>query len=432
MATQAPDGPRSEPRSSEYSTTSSLVLFACMIGVACGASPIPYNTIGFFMPKLNEEFGWSFAQISLGITIYGVIGALLAPVFGALADKHGAKKVALLSMLAFGLVFASFAFIEDSIFAFYGLWVLVGLVGIGTTPVTFSRLVNQWFFRNRGLSLGLMLMGTSLAALVIPPLVTWAIEAYGWRGAHLVIAALPLLVAIPLGLMLLREPSEAQRPAGAGASAAIGATLPQAMRDRRFWIIWVSIFLVAFAYGGAHIHMPQMVQLHGYSPEQAARVMQVVGLSILAGRLITGLLLDRFWAPLVALPILSMPAVAAITIAGANPGFDMILVSAFLLGFAAGAESDLIAYLASRYFGLAHYGKIFGMLYMPFALAAAFSPAVYGRVRDVTGNYDQMLYVAAGLFVLGALLLLTLGRYPDLGQGEEVETEPAAPQPQPA
>ncbi|MFN3591094.1 MAG: MFS transporter, partial [Thermaurantiacus sp.] len=143
-------------------------------------------------------------------------------------------------------------------------------------------------------------------------------------------------------------------------------------------------------------------------------------------------LLDRFWAPLVALPILTMPAIAAVTIAGADPGFNMILVSAFLLGFAAGAESDLIAYLASRYFGLANYGKIFGMLYMPFALAAAFSPAVYGRVRDVTGNYDQMLHVAAFLFVIGALLLLALGRYPDLGEGQEVAADPRAPQPQPA
>ncbi len=427
MAQSEPEGPH--PQRGEFTARSSLVLLACLVGVACGASPVPYNTIGFVMPKINAEFGWSFAEISLGITIYGVIGALLAPVFGALADRHGARKVAMLAMFGFGLVFASFSLIEDSIIVFYGLWVLVGLVGIGTTPVTFSRLVNQWFFRNRGLALGLMLMGTSLAALVIPPLVTWAIEAFGWRGAHLVIAALPLLVALPLGLLFLREPTVAQQPSGAGAGTLAGATLRDAMGDRRFWVIWASIFMVALAYGGAHIHMPQMVQLHGYAPEQAAQVMQVVGLSILAGRIITGLLLDRFWAPLVALPILTMPAFAAMLIAGANPGFSLILLSAFLLGFAAGAESDLIAYLASRYFGLANYGKIFGMLYMPFALAAAFSPTIYGRVRDLTGNYDQMLYVAAALFVGGALLLLTLGRYPDLGEGGGTGDSLAEPQP---
>lgn len=390
------------------------VLLACMLAVATGASPIPYNTIGFFLPELNREFGWSFAEISLGITIYGVLGALLAPVFGALADRHGVKRVGLLSLGLFGLVFGSFAFIGDQLWHFYALWVLIGLVGIGSTPVTFSRLVNMWFFRNRGLALGIMLVGTSVAAVSVPPLVTWAIAEHGWRTAHLVIAALPLLVGLPLGLLLMREPRASERPATGAASLTTGVTLGQAFADRRFWILSLSIFLVAFAYGGAHIHMPEIVRLHGFEGQDVARVMQVLGLSILAGRIVTGFLLDRFWAPAVAFPILCLPAISALILIGTAPDYPLVLLGAALLGFAAGAESDLIAYLGSRYFGLANYGKIYGFLYMSFALASAFSPAVYGRVRDVTGTYDLMLTAAAALFVVGGALLLLLGRYPDL------------------
>jgi predicted MFS family arabinose efflux permease len=286
-------------------------------------------------------------------------------------------------------------------------------VGIGSTPVTFSRIVNLWFFRNRGLALGLMLVGTSVAAVVIPPLVTGAIGSFGWRGAHLVVAGLPLLVGLPMALLLLREPGAGEAPA-VEASAASGVDLAAALRDRRFWTIFASIFLVAFAYGGAHIHMPEIVRLRGFAKDQAATVMQVLGLSILAGRVVTGLLLDRFWAPAVCLPILCLPAIAVFLLTGGSMTFATVALAAFLLGFAAGAESDLIAYLASRYFGMAHYGRIYGTLYMAFALASAFSPAVYGRVRDVTGSYDLMLFAAAGLFVGGALLLLTLGRYPAL------------------
>ncbi len=388
------------------------VLLACLLGVATGASPLPYNTIGFFMPELARAHGWSFGAMSLGITIFGVLAAFLAPVFGAMADRHGARRVALVSLGLFGLAFASFALIGTSIWTYYAVWVLLGLVGIGSTPVTFSRIVNLWFFRNRGLALGLMLVGTSLAALVIPPLVTWAIGAHGWRTAHLVIAALPLLVGLPVGLLLLREPRAEERPRG-DLSAAVGMTLPEALRDRRFWVIFASIFLVAFAYGGAHIHMPEIVKLHGHSPERAASIMQILGLSILSGRLVTGILLDRFWAPAVCLPILCLPAIAVLALAGAAPDFALIAGAAFLLGFAAGAESDLIAYLASRYFGMANYGRIYGTLYMAFAIASAISPAVYGRVRDLSGSYDQMLVAAAVLFVGGALLLLGLGRYPE-------------------
>lgn len=390
------------------------VLLASLLGVACGASPIPFNSIGFFMGPLNAEFGWSFGDISLGITIFGITASLLAPVYGALADRFGVRPVALLSLLAFALSFAAFALMPPSLTAFYALWLLVGLVGIGSTPVTWSRAVNLWFFRSRGLALGIMLLGTSLAAIVVPSLTVWAIEAYGWRGGYGILSLLPLLVALPVAFLLFREPRDEERPAGvATAGQAAGMTLGEAMRDRRFWTIWLSIACVAIAYGGAHLHMPEIVKLHGFSPERAAGIMQMIGISILAGRLITGFLLDRFWAPAVCFPILLLPAISMWLLMGTGSAYDVMLVAAFLLGFAAGAESDLIAYLASRYFGMANYGKIYGMLYMPFGLGSAISPAVYGIVRDRTGSYDAILLAAIGFFMVGAVLLLTLGRYPE-------------------
>ena len=65
------------------------VLVAGMLGVMCGASPLPFNTIGFVLGPLHDEFGWSFANISAGVTVYGITGALLAPVFGALVAAGG-------------------------------------------------------------------------------------------------------------------------------------------------------------------------------------------------------------------------------------------------------------------------------------------------------------------------------------------------------
>lgn len=400
------------------------VLLASLLGVACGASPIPFNSIGFFMGPINAEFGWSFRDISLGITIFGITASLLAPVFGAMADRFGVRPVALLSLLAFALSFAAFALMPPSLTAFYVLWLVVGLVGIGSTPVTWSRAVNLWFFKSRGLALGIMLLGTSLAAIVVPVLTVWAIDNYGWRNSYPILSLLPLLVALPVAFLLFREPRDDERPAGvAAAGSAVGMTLGEAMRDRRFWTIWLSIACVAVAYGGAHIHMPEIVKLHGFAPERAAGIMQMIGVSILAGRLITGFLLDRFWAPMVCFPILLLPAVSMWLLMGTGSAYDLMLIAAFLLGFAAGAESDLIAYLASRYFGMANYGKIYGMLYMPFGIGSAISPAVYGMVRDRTGSYDAILLAAIGFFVMGALLLLTLGRYPE-SRGA------AAPQPQ--
>jgi MFS family permease len=86
------------------------------------------------------------------------------------------------------------------------------------------------------------------------------------------------------------------------------------------------------------------------------------------------------------------------------------------MGFAAGAETDLVAYLAGRYFGMKSYGQIYGVQYMAFGLMAALSPTLYGWVRDSTGSYDPMLTAAGVMFVVGGFMLLLLGPYPDFGR----------------
>lgn len=185
------------------------------------------------------------------------------------------------------------------------------------------------------------------------------------------------------------------------------------MREYRFWALWLSIVLISVSYGGALVHMPSMLGAQGFTPAQAASVMGVFGLSIFVGRIATGLLMDRFWAPLVTLPILCLPALSCWLLAADHSLTPALAVlAAFLLGFSSGAETDLIAFLAGRYFGMANYGQIYGMLYMAFGMSTAVSATLYGWVRDTMGSYDPMLYAAAVMFVVGALLLLTLGAYP--------------------
>jgi len=403
-------------------------LAAALLGVACGASPLPFNVLPLVMGPLNREYGWDFASISAGMTIFGIIASLMAPVFGGLADRFGVRPVALISLFVFGIVFGSMYFVPGSIVGYWLLWGLLGAIGIGSTPVTWSRAISLWFNRNRGLALGIMLLGTSLAALVVPQIAQRAIAAGGWRMAFPAVALLPILVALPIAYFWFREPRPDERPAGlSGADGKVaGISLGEAMRGYRFWLLLGSILMISLAYGGAHIHIAQIVGLHGFSAQVAASVLGVVALGILSGRLIVGFLFDRFWAPGVAFPALLLPAVACWLLMGTEASLTMVMTGAFLLGFAAGAESDVIAYLAAKYFGMAHYGRIYGVLYMPFGIGSAISPIIYGYVRDQTGGYDPMLWAAMFLFAGGGALLLPLGRYPQT-DGEPVATaRPAA------
>lgn len=390
------------------------MVFAAFVGVACGASPIPYTLMGQLIGPMHEELGWSVGYISFAVTLFGLSAAFMAPYVGSLADRIGIRKVALGSLLAFGLGFALLGLTPPHVSAWWVGWTLVGLVAVGSGSLIWSRGVSLWFFKQRGLALGIALIGTSLTGVAVPLFAGAAIDAWGWRSAFPLLAILPLAIALPVVWKFFHEPTEEQRPKQINSEKGItGVSRSAAVRDYRFWLLFASVLMVALAYGGINVHLQQMLELKGFDKTVARGVVSSLAIAILIGRLGTGLLLDRIWAPLVALPILCAPAVACVLLSGDTLTLSLAYLCAAIVGLAAGAETDLIAYLVGRYFGMAHYGRIYGLLFVPFGVAAGFSPALYGWSRDLTGGYELALGVAMFLFVFGALVLLLMGRYPE-------------------
>jgi MFS family permease len=389
------------------------VLFAASLGTAFGASPIPFNSIGPFTKPLAEEFGWGRGDIQLALFCFTAAVVLTVPYIGGLADRIGVRKVAIGTLFLFGLCFAALALTPASLAVFYLIFVLIGALGGGSTPVSWTRCVNAWFVRSRGLALAITLLGTGITAAFLPSVATWLIEHYGWRMAFVGIAMLPLAIALPIVIWLFREPDASDGVQHIEAVNRTGATVPAALRDYRFWVIAASVLCTSIGIGGSITNFQPLLIDRGFEPLAAARVAGAIGLSIIFGRLVAGHLMDRFWAPLVTLPMLALPAVACVLLARPEVSTSAALVSAVLIGLSAGAETDLVAYLTARYFGLAHYGRIYGLQYSVFGFASGFSPFLFGKVFDQLGTYRPILYAAAALFVVGAVALLTLGRYPD-------------------
>jgi predicted MFS family arabinose efflux permease len=185
----------------------------------------------------------------------------------------------------------------------------------------------------------------------------------------------------------------------------------QALRDWRFWCLAIAFMLIAFAVGGPIPNMENILKVAGFQRGDVVSLVALIGLSVIAGRVIGGWLIDRFWAPGVAFFLLSMPAIACWLLAGGELSMASAQLSITLIGFAAGVEYDLMAFLVARYFGLKSYGAIYGALYGFFALGAGIGPVIFGKSFDRTGSYSSVLLLSALLLLAGSASLLALGRY---------------------
>ena len=411
-----------KPEVSEF-RRGGAVLFAAALGTAFGASPLPFNSIGPFTKPLAEEFGWGRGDIQLALFCFTAAVVLTVPYIGGLADRIGVRKVALGTLFLFGICFAALAFTPASLAVFYLLFVAMGALGGGSTPVSWTRGVNAWFVQNRGLALALTLLGTGVTAALLPSLATWLIEHYGWRKAFIGIALLPLAVGLPVAYWLFREPDDSDGLHELAVANRTGVSVRAALRDYRFWVIAVSVLCVSIGVGGSITNFQPLLIDRGFRAQDAARVAGVIGVSIIVGRLVAGFLIDRYWAPLVTLPMLALPAVACILLARPEVSTSAAAIAAMLIGLAAGAETDLVAFLTARYFGMAHYGRIYGLQYSIFGFASGISPFLFGKVFDLYGTYRPILYAAAVLFVFGAVALLSLGRYPRFEAQTTVESK---------
>ena len=407
------------------------IVLSSALGIALGMSPLPFYTIGVFAGPFMQEFGWSIAQVMSALAVFTMVALVAAPLVGYITDRVGVRKVVLTSIVLFSLTMMSFSLNNGSIVLYLTIWGVLAFAGAGTLPITFTRAISRWFNEKRGLALGVALIGTGIAGALAKVYAGFLIQEFGWRWAYIGVGALPLIIAFPAAFFFFRDVDDpkagpraekmVQHHEDSGGAKIYGMSLSQAFRDWRFWLMAITFVPLSFAIGGPIPNLETLLQAKGFEVSDAIFLASLIGYSVLVGRLVGGFLLDHFWAPAVACVLLMLPAISMYLLQSGDISYQTTALSIVLLGFSAGIEYDLLAYLVSRYFGIRHYAVIYGFLYAFFAAGAGFGRAVYGRVFQTTGSYDSILNLSMWAFIFCSLALLLLGKYRDEELLEMVE-----------
>ncbi|MDB6141455.1 MAG: major facilitator superfamily mfs 1 [Pseudomonas sp.] len=392
------------------------ILIVSVAGVAISINAALLYGFGTLVLPLGQAFGWTKPELQACITfLFG--GAVVSlQMVGWFNLRYGIKRVTVISLLLLVLGYLATTQLTHSIWSMYLAFALLPIVGMGTLAVTWTQLLSLWYDRNRGLALAIGLSGTGLTAAIIPRLLGWGIEHWDWRAAFIILALLNLLVLLPLTLIWFRLPGTLVKTEAKSTDDALldlpGMSFREGMRSGKFWTCNLALSLVVSSVVGMVTSTIPLLQSRGFSASDAGLIFSGFGISLIFGRMLIGYLLDRLWPPAVAAFSLMMPAVGCVLYLNAGVDFHLLVLAAVLVGFGAGAEFDIAAFLVARYFGLREYGRLFGVHQGLNTVASALAPLLFAFMLSRTGDYTAMLIYCLACCVIGPLLLLTLGRVP--------------------
>jgi MFS family permease len=376
------------------------------IALIVGNGPISVFAFGVFIKPLEAEFGWSRASISTGLSLCGLFSALVLPLVGGLMDRYGVRRPLVIALCLFALNIAAIGG-TSSLAMFIALTALSGLTGAAQSPLAYVKSISGQFDARRGLAIGIAMSGIGIGTALVPLLAQSLIDSFGWRVAYIGLGALIFLLAVPIASAVIQDEPARPAAARAGTDTAQRLSIRMALGSRRFWFLALSIFLASLALNGSLVHVVPMLTERGWTPHGAASALAVAGLSGMIGRIVVGFVIDRIFAPYVGGAFFLM-ATAGIFLLVEDKA---AILGVILIGLAAGAEIDMMGFLASRYFGLSALGKIYGMLFALFTVAAGLGPYLIGLSFTSTKAYGVGFSAAAILMLIAGLIIVTLGPY---------------------
>jgi sugar phosphate permease len=393
-----------------------IVAASALIDVFVGGTTMRGLTA--LVNPLAATMGWSYAQISLVMTLRGIETGILNPFIGVLVDRWPAKRLVFLGIVIIGLGVLLLSQVNN-LTVFYLSFIIIGLgASLGTMMVPMT-VIARWFKRNSGKAYGLLAAGTGASGFLVP-VVTILIDTYGWRTYLVIVAVTILVIGLPLSFVFHNRPEDyGLLPDGKLENSlddshrlqtqdgSVGVR--EALKTRAFWYISIAFMLLIAGPSAALLHiMPYLTSL-GIERSTASMIIMAVYIINIPARLAFGWLSDIFRKKYIISASMFLTSIGLFLfsiIDGSSLGLIIGFVIVYGIGY--GQLISLMPPTIREHFGTKNFGTIFGLISILVTIGAVVTPPLTGWVFDIRGVYDPVWLIFSGTCMLGAVLTLSM------------------------
>jgi predicted MFS family arabinose efflux permease len=407
-------------RAAEWRAHWPLVL-TCFFGMSM--TSVGIHSIGLVIAPISAEFGWSRTQITLGITLAALMAIPLSPVFGALIDKFGVRRLAVPGTALASLATGAIALANGATAQWVLIWICYGLALLMVKTTIWTKAVTSAFEAGRSMAIGVVLCGTAFTAIAVPPLMQFVTDNYGWREGYF---ALALAFGVPTVLLTWFFLFDAHDRKGgsahdeehlaSGTDDLPGLSVGEAARSLTLWRVGLATMIMLLLSSALVVHKVPLLNEFGISRANAALLVSLTGIASVTGKLVTGWMMERWDAGLVGSATNFATGLALILLLEPFRTPTTIVIAIMVAGYANGTKLQLCVFLTGIYAGVRNYGKIFGVMASVIAVAGGLGPVVGGAIYDAFGSYDMLVMITIPGSFVAALLMLRLGEYPEWSQ----------------
>ena len=390
-------------------------LLAASVGAMALGSGTSFWAYGFYVRPLEQEFGWTRAEVSLGFSAALLVSGLSGPLIGRFIDTRGPRAAILGGAVLTALSFLLLA-TTNSLWQWYAYSAVNAVARQMMFFIPFMALISRWFDRRRGIAVSILGTGFSLGGFIVVPFVQIAMESLGWRATLVASGVAVAVVFLPIGLFIVRNspaemglsPDGAQDADGAASRprAIEGVTLREALRSPLFWSLSFGFMLFFYGLFGWMVHQVPFYESIGLSRRTAATIVSATAALSIGTRLLVGMIADRitrFEYAVVGLALTLLMGMVTLSISTSPAAIALFLVL-WVIGTAGGPMIESL--LLTRAFGLKHFATILGSVVVVETIGQILSPTVAGAIYDATGSYDLALLMFIGTFATAAAVFL--------------------------